>query len=92
MSASFKADSRNIYQNTQRQMNTEGIIGLNYVINHGEQEKDNYSLTEMNSNFIKPTEFFEQALSQFKFIQLPDLYKSVVSDSRVLPFNEPFID
>ncbi len=91
MSASAKADSRNIYQNTQRKLNTEGIIGLNYVINHGEEEKSNYSLTEMNSNFIKPTEYFEQALTQFKFIALPDLYKSIVSDSRVLPFNESFM-
>lgn len=88
MTASAKSNSKTL---SQRQMNNEGVIGLNYMIKHGNDESEPYSLTDISSNFIIPTADFDNILTRYKFGTLPEIYKSIISDARVLPYNELFM-
>lgn len=67
-------------------------IGLNYDIIKGNQEPSPFSVNDLSGNFYENKDEFYRIVSLFKFTELDTLYKVILNDARVLPYNEVFMN
>ena len=88
---SASVNSRDIITNSQRVMDKNAIIGLNFELKKGNEEPLMFTVNEMTGNFYENNEEFYNVVSKFKFIDLNILYNVIISEARVLQHNEIFM-
>lgn len=88
---SASVNSRDIITNSQRVMDKDAIIGLNFELKKGNEEPLMFTVNEMTGNFYENNEEFYNVVSKFKFIDLNILYNVIISEARVLQHNEIFM-
>ena len=84
-------NSRELITNSQKVLDKDAIIGLNFEMKKGNEQPLMFTVNEMNGNFYNNNDEFYRIVSKFKFSDLNTLYTVIINEARVLKYNEIFM-
>lgn len=88
---SASVNSRELITNSQKVLDKDAIIGLNFEMKKGNEQPLMFTVNEMNGNFYNNNDEFYRIVSKFKFTDLNTLYTVIINEARVLKYNEIFM-
>lgn len=87
---SASINSRQIQQDSQKQLDDNEITALSVSIKKGNEEGMLYTVNDMNGNFFEMNDEFYKYVSQYRFLDLDTLYSAITQEARVIQKNDIF--